>query len=66
MRKRYLILLAVLVLASCNRQVQINYTSKGRATYDLTAGEEAMIDSIQQKTFQFFLHEHHPEWGIVK
>jgi len=66
MRKRYLILLAVLVLASCNRQVQINYTSKGRATYDLTAGEEAMLDSIQQKTFQFFLHEHHPEWGIVK
>jgi hypothetical protein len=25
-----------------------------------------MLDSIQQKTFLFFLHEHHPEWGIVK
>jgi hypothetical protein len=25
-----------------------------------------MLDSIQQKTFQFFLGEHHPKWGIVK
>lgn len=25
-----------------------------------------MLDSIQEKTFLFFLHEHHPEWGIVK
>ncbi len=66
MRTTYLIILAVLVLASCNRQVQINYTSKGRAHYNLSAGEEAMLDSIQQKTFQFFLMEHHPEWGIVK
>ncbi len=66
MRKRYLILLAVLVLASCNRQLQVKYTSRGRASYNLTAGEETMLDSIQKKTFQFFLMEHHPEWGIVK
>lgn len=66
MRKTYLIILAVLVLASCNRQVLINYTSKGRTNYNLTASVEAMLDSIQEKTFQFFLHEHHPEWGIVK
>lgn len=66
MRKTYLIILAVLVLASCNRQLQINFTSQGRAGYNLTAAEEAMLDSIQEKTFQFFLHEHHPEWGIVK
>jgi len=25
-----------------------------------------MLDSIQQKTFLFFLNEHHPTWGIVK
>ncbi len=66
MRTTYLIILAVFVLASCNRQVQINYTSQGRTNYNLTASEEAMLDSIQEKTFQFFLHEHHPEWGIVK
>ncbi len=66
MRTSYLTLLAVLVLVSCNRQVQLNYTSKGRAIYNLAAGEEAMLDSIQEKTFQFFLYEHHPEWGIVK
>lgn len=66
MRTIYLIMLAVLLLASCNQQAQTNFTSKGRVSYNLTAGEEAMLDSIQQKTFQFFLMEHHPEWGIVK
>ena len=25
-----------------------------------------MLDSIQHKTFSFFLNEHHPEKGIVK
>jgi hypothetical protein len=25
-----------------------------------------MLDSIQKKTFLFFMGEHHPEWGIVR
>ncbi|MFZ2286375.1 MAG: glucoamylase family protein [Bacteroidales bacterium] len=66
MRKIFLFLLPAFVLASCSQQAQISFTSKGRVSYNLTAGEEAMLDSIQEKTFQFFLAEHHPEWGIVK
>lgn len=66
MRTIYLIILAVMLFASCSRQLQMSYTSKGRTDYNLTAGEEAMLDSIQEKTFLFFLNEHHPEWGIVK
>lgn len=45
---------------------QIIFSSQGKIDYPLTADDEAMLDSIQLKTFQFFLHEHHPEWGIVK
>ncbi len=44
----------------------INYQSGGKVDYPLTPDEEAMLDSIQHKTFLFFLNEHHPEWGIVK
>jgi len=42
------------------------FISNGRIDYQLTADEEAMLDSIQHKTFLFFLNEHHPDWGIVK
>jgi hypothetical protein len=66
MRTIYLILLTALVLASCSRQTQITFVSKGKVDYQLSPDETTMLDSIQQKTFQFFLHEHHPEWGIVK
>jgi len=55
MRTIYLIILAVMLFASCSRQLQMSYTSKGRTDYNLTAGEEAMLDSIQEKTFMFFL-----------
>jgi len=32
----------------------------------MTAADEKMLDSIQYRTFLFFLHEHQPETGIVK
>jgi len=44
----------------------IVFRSNGKVNYPLTPGEETMLDSIQHKTFLFFLHEHHPEKGIVK
>ncbi|MGB3924712.1 MAG: glucoamylase family protein, partial [Bacteroidales bacterium] len=34
--------------------------------YLLSSEDEAMLDSIQKKTFLFFMGEHHPEWGIVR
>ena len=66
MRKRYILILAALVLASCNQPEQTAYRSQGKVNYQLSAGDEAMLDSIQKKTFQFFMMEHHPQWGIVK
>jgi len=44
----------------------IVFRSNGKVNYPLTPGEETMLDSIQHKTFLFFLNEHHPEKGIVK
>ncbi len=66
MRNRYILILAALVLASCNQPEQTDFRSHGKINYQLSADDEAMLDSIQKKTFQFFLMEHHPEWGIVK
>jgi hypothetical protein len=45
---------------------QLVFKSHGKVNYPLTPDEETMLDSIQHKTFLFFLHEHHPEKGIVK
>ncbi len=42
------------------------FKSHGKVNYPISPDEVAMLDSIQQKTFQFFLKEHHPDWGIVK
>ena len=44
----------------------IVFRSNGKVKYPLTPSEESMLDSIQHKTFLFFLNEHHPENGIVK
>ena len=45
---------------------QLVFKSNGKVNYPLTPDEETMLDSIQHKTFLFFLNEHHPEKGIVK
>lgn len=66
MIKIYSILLTVLLLASCARQQSPIYKSQGRVDFPLTADDEAMLDSIQHRTFMFFMGEHHPGWGIVK
>jgi hypothetical protein len=54
------------ILAACEQQSQVSYTGNGKIAYMISDEDELMLDSIQQKTFLFFLHEHHPEWGIVK
>jgi hypothetical protein len=42
------------------------FISHGKVNFPLSPGDEAMLDSIQHKTFLYFLNEHHPEKGIVK
>jgi hypothetical protein len=61
------LLLAVFIAASGYVQSQqFTFKSFGKVNYQVSPGEMAMLDSIQHKTFLFFLNEHHPEWGIVK
>ncbi len=66
MRTKYIFLLALLLLAACTLTRKTEYHSKGVVSYPLTAGDEVMLDSIQQKTFLYFLGEHHSDWGIVR
>lgn len=62
------IILIVLLLSvsGCAQSQKTTYKSFGKIEYPTTQAEIAMLDSIQHKTFLFFLNEHHPEWGIVK
>lgn len=62
------VLFVVLILAAaCNgQQQQTLFTSAGKINYNLAPDDEIMLDSIQHKTFLFFLNEYHPEKGIVK
>jgi hypothetical protein len=56
----------VLTFTACEQPQQLAFKSNGKVNYPLTKEEELMLDTIQQKTFLFFLNEYHPEWGIVK
>jgi len=57
---------ALILMAGCNRQQQVDFISHGPVKYPLTNADELMLDSVQHSTFLFFMREHHPEWGIVK
>ncbi|MGE5356397.1 MAG: glucoamylase family protein [Deltaproteobacteria bacterium] len=71
MRNKELLILSIIFLISvssfnCKSQEKQYYKSFGRIDYPLNPDDEKMLDSIQYKTFLFFLNEHHPEKGIVK
>lgn len=61
-----LILLITFTVTACKQPQQFKYNSQGKVDYQLSAGDEKMLDSIQYKTFLFFLNEKHADWGIVK
>jgi len=63
--KLFLLLFFFLTLG-CVQSQQSVFKSNGKISYSLSDDEEKMLDTIQRKTFLFFLHEHHPEMGIVK
>lgn len=61
------ILIALFIAASgCVRSQKVSFKSLGKINYPVTADETAMLDSIQYKTFLYFLNEHSPDKGIVK
>lgn len=64
-----ILLLLITLFSITEKSAHAQYTtfkSKGQIKYNLTPREEAMLDSIQRKTFDFFLFERHPDWGIIK
>lgn len=67
MKIRNLIIFVVLTFAAGTAHPQNTvFKSHGKVNYSMTPSEERMLDSIQYKTFLFFLNEHHPEKGVVK
>lgn len=58
-------LLLVFSLVSCKREPAQQFKSFGSVDFPITAEDEKMLDSIQFFTFQYFLQNYHPEWGIV-
>ena len=64
--KNILVLLLVFAMTACEQPQKLVFKSNGKVNYPLTPDEGLMFDSIQYKTFQFFLDEYHHEWGIVK
>jgi hypothetical protein len=61
-----IILTILFAVSGCAQSQKTAFKSQGKINYTITADETAMLDSIQKKTFLFFLNEHHPEMGIVK
>jgi len=66
MKKYLLLVLLLLMLGACQKGTEIKYKSMGKVDYAISPEDELMLDSIQRKTFEYFRHEHHPDWGIVK
>lgn len=61
------ILLALLILtASCAQSQKLAFKSNGKIKYQVTPEDLAMLDSIQHKTFLYFISELSPDKGIVK
>jgi len=59
-------MLTLLILVLTGNLPAQSFRSGGKIDYTLSVDEAAMLDSIQRKTFEFFMQEHHPDWGIVK
>jgi hypothetical protein len=66
MMKIFTLFFIASTLAACSQPRPIGFKSHGKIDYPLSQADELMLDSIQKKTFLFFVNEHHPEWGIVK
>ncbi len=64
--RNLLVLLAFFFAMGTAQSQQVVFKSNGKVNYPLAPHEMTMLDSIQHKTFLFFLKEHHPENGIVK
>lgn len=66
-QKQILALFLLLLLLSCATQKKTNsFVSQGKVKYSLSRMDELMLDSIQRRTFDFFVHEADPIKRFVK
>lgn len=63
---RMMLLLALAACTVSTNSRKISFPSGGKVDYPLTQQDEQMLDSIEYRTFLYFMGEHHPEKGIVK
>jgi len=66
---KYWIILIFLYVSfnGCNaQQKEIEFYSKGKINYIISAYEEKSLDSIQYRSFLYFINEANPENGLVK
>lgn len=61
-----IVLSCLILMTGCSHSNQVGFRSGGPVKYQLTRDDELMLDSIQHRTFLYFLGEHHQDWGIVK
>ncbi|MFZ1282208.1 MAG: glucoamylase family protein [Ignavibacteriaceae bacterium] len=62
-----MILLVVFVFVGCKaQQDQLVFTSKGKVDYQISQDDIKLLDSIQYRSFLFFVNEANPENGLVK
>jgi hypothetical protein len=48
------------------QQEKVVFNSKGKIDYNLSSEEAILLDSIQHRTFLYFINESNPENGLVK
>src|SRR5690606_41021121 len=59
--------LSVFLFIGCNPQQHQNiFKSNGKIEYPLSNDEIILLDSIQHRTFLFFIEEANPQNGLVK
>ncbi len=66
-RSSLIVMLAIIFITlGCKQEKHQAYRSFGKIDYPVTSDEIAMLDSIQYKTFLYFINEYDPEKGIIK
>ena len=62
-----IILLVVFVFVGCKaQQDNIVFKSNGKIDYHLSNDDVKLLDSIQYRSFHYFINESNPENGLVK
>lgn len=59
-------LILIFTITGCAQNQNLRFKSSGKIKYETSNEDVKMLDTIQYRTFLYFLNEHHNDWGIVK